>query len=308
MNLGVPIRAKTQSVIGVLRGTLDISIMVRTLEDIKVGDSAVTLIDKSGIILYSHNPALVMQPAPENVQALLDEGVSGWSKTTDMDGEASILAYSTLNGEEEKNLGWHLVTNHKMTELYQYELRSLMVGLVTALFAITIGIFITALIINNSIAVPLNIVTKMAQSLAVGDLVRDMSDTEKDKVRNRKDEIGMIGKAFDRLIDYMQGMGAAASAIANNDLTTSVTPKSEKDELGNTFARMVGGLRDTVGQVAESANAVSASASQLASASEQSGCQPTDRHDHSTSGDGYYSANYRGDQDLRFGRTNEPRH
>ena len=273
MNLGVPIRdPKTQSVIGVLRGTLDISIMVKTLEDIKVGESgSVTLIDKSGIILYSHNPALVMQPAPENVQALLDEGVSGWSKTTDMDGEASILAYSTLNGEEEKNLGWHLVTNHKMKELYQYELRSLLVGLVTALFAVSIGIFITALIINNSIAVPLNIVTKMAQSLAVGDMVRDMGDTEKDKVRLRRDEIGTIGQAFDGLIDYMQGMGAAATAIANNDLTTSVTPKSEKDELGNTFARMVEGLRDTVGKVAESANAVSASASQLASASEQSG-------------------------------------
>lgn len=68
--------------------------MVRTLEDIKVGDSgSVTLIDKSGIILYSHNPALVMQPAPGRMFRLcLTKEWSGWSKTTDMDGEASILA------------------------------------------------------------------------------------------------------------------------------------------------------------------------------------------------------------------------
>ena len=127
------------------------------------------------------------------------------------------------------------------------------------------------IIISNSIANPLRMLTKMAKALAVGDMVRETSDEEKDKVRLRKDEIGDIGKAFDNLIDYMQEMGIAATAIADNDLTTTVTPKSAKDELGNSFAKMIIGLRDAVGQVLESANAVSAASSQLASASEQSG-------------------------------------
>ena len=127
------------------------------------------------------------------------------------------------------------------------------------------------LVIANSIANPLAIVTRMSNLLSVGDLVRDVSDAEKDKVRLRKDEIGAIGKAFDALINYMQGMGAAATSIAGNDLTVMVKPNSEKDELGNAFAKMIAGLRDAVGQVASSANAVSAAAAQLASASEQSG-------------------------------------
>ncbi|MFN8383507.1 MAG: methyl-accepting chemotaxis protein [Anaerolineales bacterium] len=126
-------------------------------------------------------------------------------------------------------------------------------------------------IISTNIATPLAMVTKMAKSLSVGDMVRDTSESEKDKVRLRRDEIGDIGKAFDQLITYMQGMGLAATAIADNDLTTTVTPKSEKDELGNAFSKMVAGLRDAVGQVMESANAVSAASAQLASASEQSG-------------------------------------
>ncbi len=126
-------------------------------------------------------------------------------------------------------------------------------------------------VISSSIANPLSIVTKMAKLLSVGDMVRETSDAEKDKVRLRKDEIGDIGKAFDNLIDYMQNMGLAATAIADNDLTTTVTPKSAKDELGNSFNKMIAGLRDAVSQVAESANAVSAASSQLASASEQSG-------------------------------------
>ena len=127
------------------------------------------------------------------------------------------------------------------------------------------------LVISSSIANPLALVTSMSKALSVGDLVRDTSEADKDKVRLRKDEIGDIGKAFDQLINYMQGMGVAATAIADNDLTTVVTPKSAKDELGNSFVKMITGLRDAVSQVAESASAVSSAASQLASASEQSG-------------------------------------
>ncbi|HMU94111.1 MAG TPA: methyl-accepting chemotaxis protein [Anaerolineales bacterium] len=145
----------------------------------------------------------------------------------------------------------------------------------TILIALAVSAMLLAMgfgfVISRSIAIPLGVVTQMAQALSVGDLVRNMSDAEKDKVRLRRDEIGMIGKAFDALISYMQTMGASATAIANNDLTIAVSPNSEKDELGNAFSRMITGLRDAVGQVAESASAVSSAASQLASASEQSG-------------------------------------
>ena len=142
----------------------------------------------------------------------------------------------------------------------------IIIAIVAVLMAIGFGI-----IISSSIATPLGLLTKMAKALAVGDMVRETSDSEKDKVRLRKDEIGDIGKAFDNLIDYLQNMGVAAIAIADNDLTITVTPKSAKDELGNSFAKMILGLRDAVGQVLESANAVSAASAQLASASEQSG-------------------------------------
>ncbi len=140
------------------------------------------------------------------------------------------------------------------------------IALISVLVAVTF-----VLIISRSITIPLNIVVTISKAMSAGDLVRDMSDTEKDKVRLRKDEIGDIGKAFDALINYMQGMGVSATAIAENDLTTMVTPKSAKDELGNAFAKMITGLRDAVGQVADSANAVTAAAAQLASASQQSG-------------------------------------
>jgi methyl-accepting chemotaxis protein len=130
---------------------------------------------------------------------------------------------------------------------------------------------VMGLVISSSIATPLSFVTNMARSIAVGNLVRKVSDAEKDKVRLRKDEIGDIGKAFDQLINYMQGMGEAAAAIANNDLSVTVAPKSADDELGNAFSQMISGLQDVIGQVTASANSVAEAADQLAKASEQSG-------------------------------------
>jgi methyl-accepting chemotaxis protein len=124
-------------------------------------------------------------------------------------------------------------------------------------------------LISNNISNPLAAVTTMARALSVGDLLRGMSETEKDKIRLRKDEIGMIGKAFDALINYMQTMGTAATSIANNDLTVAVDPKSPNDELGNAFATMLTGLQSMIGQVTDSANQLSQASDQLATAAAQ---------------------------------------
>ncbi len=142
--------------------------------------------------------------------------------------------------------------------------------LITAILG-TLLAFTAGFVISRSITVPLAIVTKMAQSLSLGDTLREMSEQEKDRVRNRKDEVGMIGQAFDQLINYMQEMGIAAGTIANKNLSVTVTPKSNRDELGNAFSKMITELRSILGQVAESAETVSAAAAQLATASDQSG-------------------------------------
>ena len=98
-------------------------------------------------------------------------------------------------------------------------------------------------IIANSITTPLGIVVGIANGLSVGELAREVSDSVKDQVRKRQDEIGDIGKSFDKLINYMQEMGNAANLIAENDLTTQVNARSQKDELGTAFATMIGNLR-----------------------------------------------------------------
>ena len=127
------------------------------------------------------------------------------------------------------------------------------------LLAILLGI-----VISNSISKPLGLLVKIANSVATGDLVRDLDEKTKDSVRLRKDEVGDIGKAFDKVILYMQNLGDIATQIAQNDLTVVVLPKSAKDEVGHSFVNMIAGLRDAVGQVALSAHNLTSASDQLA--------------------------------------------
>ncbi len=142
----------------------------------------------------------------------------------------------------------------------------ILIGILAPLGAIGLGFMI-----SNSITSPLAVVVGIAKALSVGELARDVSDDVKDEVRKREDEIGLIGKAFDNLINYMQAMGGAANLIAKNDLTTQVTPKSPKDELGNAFATMIANLRQSVFQISESADSLGAASDQLAAAASQAG-------------------------------------
>ncbi len=145
-------------------------------------------------------------------------------------------------------------------------LGSLVLSFVGLAIAIILGIFV-----SNSLTVPMKLLTMASDSISQGDLLRDMDQKIKASVMNRGDEIGDIGKAFNRLEKYLQGMGEAANKIAQDDLTVEVMPISEKDELGVAFSHMIVNLRATVSQVMESAINLSAAAEQLSSSSSQAG-------------------------------------
>jgi methyl-accepting chemotaxis protein len=127
----------------------------------------------------------------------------------------------------------------------------------------------SAVLINRSITLPLALVVKTAKALAVGDLVREMSEREKDQLRLRQDEIGEVGQAFEALITYLQETGDAANRIAANDLTLTIQEKSTRDELRQAFSRMVASLNGSLQDVAANADHLGTASAQLALAAEQ---------------------------------------
>ncbi len=146
---------------------------------------------------------------------------------------------------------------------------------VTTLVSVTVVGFalavILGIVISNSISKPLGVLVSIATAVSKGDLVRNLDEKVKDSVRLRKDEVGDIGRAFDQVILYMQSLGDVAGKIAKNDLTVTITPKSDKDEVSHAFAQMISSLRTAVGQVADNAHRLAVASDELASAAGQAG-------------------------------------
>jgi methyl-accepting chemotaxis protein len=105
---------------------------------------------------------------------------------------------------------------------------------------------------------------RAAEGIAAGDVEQDVS------IRSR-DELGETGAAFARMIDYLKEMAGVADRVAAGDLRVAVQPRSERDLLGNAFARLVGDLSDLIGRVGEQAATVSTTSQQMASTSEETG-------------------------------------
>ncbi|HEX2973670.1 MAG TPA: methyl-accepting chemotaxis protein, partial [Tepidisphaeraceae bacterium] len=137
---------------------------------------------------------------------------------------------------------------------------------VAILVGVGIGVYI-----GRDIAGVVGLMSIVVNRLEVGDLNRDMDERSKDRMRNRGDELGDIGKGLGKTMIYIRSMAGHAQRIANGDLTEEIHPNSEKDELGVAFAGMTAHLREMIGQVTSSSTALAEASHQLSSASTQAG-------------------------------------
>lgn len=127
-------------------------------------------------------------------------------------------------------------------------------------------LFLNVLIIilmNRTIARPLNEITKIAASIGEGDLNVELYVIE------RKDEVGALIQSFSRMVNVLKGMATAAQKIASGDLTVSIVPLSEKDILGNTFLQMSNNLSRIMKDIVESVNLLASSSSEILAATTQ---------------------------------------
>ena len=137
------------------------------------------------------------------------------------------------------------------------------------------GLFLAiamAIVVARSITLPLAIVVKALKAAAEGNILQGVSEKEKDVVRGRTDELGVLGKSMTGLTKgYLSPMVDAADQLAAGDLTAAVAPRSDLDVLGKSLAQMITNLRGVVGQILDSAEQVHGASGQLASTSEQAG-------------------------------------
>ncbi len=124
-----------------------------------------------------------------------------------------------------------------------------------------LGLAISLLLIR-SITRPLNEIVAVAKRTAEGDITDDIH-------AGGNDEIGTLARAFRDMMAYFKSMAQTANDIAEGDLRSTVTPKSEKDVLGNAFHSMIAGLRGIIADVRTGADQIATASAQMASTSEQ---------------------------------------
>jgi methyl-accepting chemotaxis protein len=115
-----------------------------------------------------------------------------------------------------------------------------------------------------------SIVSGVRQMLHAADGIAEGVVDHEVTVRS-KDELGETAQAFERMIAYLRDLAEGAQRIAAGDLTVAITPKSERDLLGNAFEKMTEDLRRIVGEVSGAANSMSAASQQMATTSEEAG-------------------------------------
>lgn len=133
--------------------------------------------------------------------------------------------------------------------------------ILVALLALLIGSII-GWWLTNSIARPVKSIADIAEEISNGNVDHHI-DT------NYSGEIGQLARSFESLIEYVRNIAGAAERIAANDLTVQVTPKTEKDVLGNSFKTMSTNLRNMVREMSENAEQLVSAANQIASSSEE---------------------------------------
>ncbi|HMA99633.1 MAG TPA: methyl-accepting chemotaxis protein, partial [Spirochaetota bacterium] len=183
----------------------------------------------------------------------------------DYNGNPVLSAYSPLNVFDKR---WAI-----MAEIDEAEIDKPIVALEYAIIVIALIVLavaaVVAVLFSRTISRPIAFVTEGANRFAIGDVeLEGMSQDEMNKINNRKDELGAVGKAFSRLISYMKEKVNLASQIAGGNLQVDVSISSEQDSLGKALDEMVNSLNDIMGQVNTAVEQVSSGSGQVSSASQ----------------------------------------
>ena len=108
----------------------------------------------------------------------------------------------------------------------------------TMAVALLLG-FGVAILVARIISAPVRRMAAVAEALAEGDVNQRVA------VESR-DEIGDLGRSFERMLEGQRALATAADAAAAGDLSRSVTLRGERDVVGQAFQKLQGTMHALV--------------------------------------------------------------
>ncbi|HWA84572.1 MAG TPA: methyl-accepting chemotaxis protein, partial [Fimbriimonadaceae bacterium] len=115
-------------------------------------------------------------------------------------------------------------------------------------------------LLAKSITGPVFQMVTAAESIASGDLTAVT-------LRQGKDEIGTLSRAFGRMQEYLSDVASTARRVADGDLGADFVPRGKKDALGQALVDMLCSLRQLVGHVVVRARETAGTSERLSGAS-----------------------------------------
>ena len=129
-----------------------------------------------------------------------------------------------------------------------------------------VGLLVVSLFgiyVMRDVTVTLNDVVIVANHIAAGDL------SVRVQARERRDELGVLGRSFDQMVVSFTDLVAAAERIAAGDLAVTVTPRSDRDALGHALSNMAGRLSGLLSDVHRSGIQVNTSVNEIAASARE---------------------------------------
>ena len=129
---------------------------------------------------------------------------------------------------------------------YSYRNDTINIPIMAGIIVVTciVLIFFASVTIRKTITRPLRNIAEKSNLLVLGDTEFQIESTYLD----RKDEIGLIGRAFGSIADNIKRQSEAARQNAGGDFSLEITPGSEKDILGLSLVSVIETLKNLVAE------------------------------------------------------------
>ena len=186
---------------------------------------------------------------------------TGSAQTTTADAYFASMSrgIEAIDGLEHKLAGsLQTLLTARVASLQQDVRETLAWALVGLLVVSLFGIYVM-----RDVTVTLRDVVIVANHIAAGDL------SVRVQARERRDELGVLGRSFDQMVASFKDMVAAAERIAAGDLAVTVTPRSERDALGHALSNMAGRLSGLLSDVHRSGIQVNTSVNEIAASARE---------------------------------------
>ena len=235
VNIAVPVRAADGQIVGILRGTYDLMGVARLLND------------KREAYAYRIFILLETNELINTYDGVLEEPPTGFAEmAAERPTEGDVIAFadrprrtvvtpftsSSSDAAELVPLHWKLVVARDQDP----EMQRIASGLDAALLG---GALALALSAFAGLAAATLLMRPISRLATAAEHIADTGDLNTSVQCGSQDEIGYLAKAWTKVLAHLRGMSTVAEDLAAGRLNVTVTPRSNQDQLGNAFVRLV---------------------------------------------------------------------